>query len=99
MKRALKVNLLAHIDMQGEHSTVDLPEGMPKEIFQHLKRVRVRQQAMNIEQVSGLGDKTRSKPALKRTNKKRPKMDSVGKKRGDKKPSRQPRAPKPEDFT
>lgn len=95
----IESEFIGHIDMQGEHSTVDLPEGMPKEIFQHLKRVRVRQQAMNIEQVSGLGDKTRSKPALKRTNKKRPKMDSVGKKRGDKKPSRQPRAPKPEDFT
>lgn len=95
----IESEFIGHIDMQSEHSTVDLPDGMPKEIFQHLKRVRVRQQAMKIEQVSGLGDKGRSKPELKRTNKKRPKIDGAAKKRGEKKPSRQPRAPKPEDFT
>ncbi len=95
----IESEFIGHIDMHSEHSTVDLPDGMPKEIFQHLKRVRVRQQAMKIEQVSGLGDKSRNKLELKRTNKKRPKIDNAGKKRGDKKPSRQPRAPKPEDFT
>ncbi|OUS15225.1 ATP-dependent RNA helicase [Gammaproteobacteria bacterium 50_400_T64] len=95
----IESEFIGHIDMQDEHSTVDLPDGMPKEIFQHLKRVRVRQQAMKIEQVSGLGDKSRSKLELKRTNKKRPKVDGAGKKRGDKKPSRQPRTPKPEDFS
>ena len=92
----IESEFIGHIDMQSEHSTVDLPDGMPKEIFQHLKRVRVRQQPMKIEQVSGLGDKGRSKPELKRTNKKRPKIEGTGKKRGDKKPSRQP---KPEDFS
>lgn len=95
----IESEFIGHIDMQDEHSTVDLPDGMPKEIFQHLKRVRVRQQPMKIEQVSGLGDKSRSKLELKRTNKKRPKMDGAGKKRSDKKPSHQPRTPKPEDFT
>jgi len=54
---------------------------------------------MNIEQVSGLGDKGRNKLELKRTNKKRPRIDGATKKRGDKKPSHQARAPKPEDFT
>ena len=39
---------IGHIDIHDNYSTVDLPDGMPKEIFQHLKRVRVRQQAMNI---------------------------------------------------
>ena len=92
----IESEFIGHIDMQSEHSTVDLPDGMPKEIFQHLKRVRVRQQPMKIEQVTGLGDKGRSKPELKRTNKKRPKIEGAGKKRGDKKPSRQP---KPEDFS
>jgi len=95
----IESEFIGHIDMQSEHSTVDLPDGMPKEIFQHLKRVRVRQQAMKIEQVTGLGDKNREKPVLKRTNKKRPKIEGTIKKRGDKKPSRQPRAPKPEDFS
>ena len=95
----IESEFIGHIDMQDEHSTVDLPDGMPKEIFQHLKRVRVRQQPMKIEQVSGLGDKGRNKLELKRTNKKRPKIDGASKKRGDKKPSRQPHAPKPEDFS
>ena len=44
---------IGHIDIHDNYSTVDLPDGMPKEIFQHLKRVRVRQQAMNISVSSG----------------------------------------------
>jgi ATP-dependent RNA helicase DeaD len=40
------------IEIQDEFTTVELPEGMPKEIFQHLKKVRVRQRAMNISLLS-----------------------------------------------
>ena len=43
---------IGHIDIHDEFSTVDLPEGMPKEIFHHLKKVRVRQQAMKISLIS-----------------------------------------------
>lgn len=40
---------IGHIDIRDSHSTVDLPEGMPKEIFRHLQKVRVRQQPMQIK--------------------------------------------------
>lgn len=44
---------IGRIELYDEHSTVDLPKGMPKEIFQHLKKVRVRQVPLEIELSSG----------------------------------------------
>ncbi|MGB5830700.1 MAG: DbpA RNA binding domain-containing protein [Thiohalocapsa sp.] len=46
---------IGRIDIRGDHSTVDLPSGMPKEIFQHLKRVYVRGQSLRITAL-GSGD-------------------------------------------
>lgn len=43
---------IGRIKIDQNFSTVDLPEGMPNEIFQHLQRVRVRQQPMNITLLS-----------------------------------------------
>lgn len=43
---------IGRIKIDQNFSTVDLPDGMPKEIFQHLQRVRVRQQPMNITLLS-----------------------------------------------
>ena len=59
---------IGHIDIQDEFSTVDLPEGMPKEIFQHLKKVRVRQQAMKISLLTRDGDEAKPRKT-KRTTK------------------------------
>jgi ATP-dependent RNA helicase DeaD len=39
---------IGHIKLYEDYSTVDLPDGMPKELFQHLKNVRVRQHKLNI---------------------------------------------------
>ena len=36
------------INIQDDYSTVELPDGMPKEIFNHLKKVRVRNHPMHI---------------------------------------------------
>ncbi|RLA43426.1 MAG: ATP-dependent helicase [Gammaproteobacteria bacterium] len=65
---------IGHIDIHDNYSTVDLPDGMPKEIFQHLKKVRVRQQAMKISLANedsnagqALKKPTRSKAAHKQT--------------------------------
>jgi ATP-dependent RNA helicase DeaD len=44
----IEYDYIGYIGLEAEYSTVDLPEGMPKEIFQHLKRIRVRQQPLNI---------------------------------------------------
>ncbi len=39
---------IGHIRIEADHSFVDLPKGMPKAIFQDLKKVRVCGQALNI---------------------------------------------------
>jgi len=44
---------IGHIDIFDDHSTVDLPEGMPKEIFQHLKGVWVSGQRLQISRLGG----------------------------------------------
>ncbi|HAS51101.1 MAG TPA: ATP-dependent RNA helicase [Gammaproteobacteria bacterium] len=57
---------IGRIEIYDDYSTVDLPEGMPPEIFQHLKRVRVRQQMLNISPFDG-AEPDRKRPARPRT--------------------------------
>jgi len=45
---------IGRIEIHDDYSTVDLPDGMPPEIFQHLKRVRVRQHVLNIRRLDGV---------------------------------------------
>lgn len=42
---------IGRIEIHDDYSTVDLPTGMPEEIFQHLKKVRVRQYPLNISRL------------------------------------------------
>ncbi|WP_237067336.1 DEAD/DEAH box helicase [Microbulbifer guangxiensis] len=44
----LDSSYIGRIEIYPEFTTVDLPEGMPKEIFQHLKAVRVSGRVLNI---------------------------------------------------
>lgn len=44
---------IGQIVLHEQFSTVDLPEGMPKEVFQHLKHVYVRSQKLQIERDTG----------------------------------------------
>ena len=44
---------IGRIEIHDDYSTVDLPDGMPREIFQHLKKVRVRQCPLNISRLDG----------------------------------------------
>ena len=46
---------IGEIKLHDDHSTVDLPEGMPKELLNHLKKVRVCAKPMRI---SALGEGT-----------------------------------------
>ena len=39
---------IGHIDIREDHSFVDLPSGMPKEIFRQLQKVRVAGQQLQI---------------------------------------------------
>ena len=54
---------IGRIEIHDEYSTVDLPAGMPEEIFQHLKKVRVRQYPLNISRLGpSEPDRPRNRP-------------------------------------
>jgi len=57
---------IGRIEIYDDYSTVDLPDQMPLEIFQHLKRVRVRQQMLNISRLDG-AEPERKRSARPRT--------------------------------
>ena len=42
---------IGHIDIRDDHSFVDLPVGMPKEIFHELKKVKIRGVELRISRV------------------------------------------------
>ncbi len=88
---------IGHIKLHDTYSTVDLPEGMPKEIFTHLKKVWVCNQKLNIS-VAGAdtpapkkwskpkgksADKKSKKKIRKVVNEKKRKSISLNKKRSD----------------
>jgi ATP-dependent RNA helicase DeaD len=68
---------IGRIEIYQDHSTVDLPAGMPKEIFSHLKTVWVSGQRLQIAKAGG-GSADKKKPASK------PKSDKGAKKEGKK---------------
>jgi ATP-dependent RNA helicase DeaD len=43
---------IGRVDIREDHSFVDLPEGMPKEIFKQLQKVRVTGRELRISRVS-----------------------------------------------
>ncbi|MBV5273834.1 MAG: DEAD/DEAH box helicase [Lamprocystis purpurea] len=49
----LEGRFIGHIDIQDDHAIVDLPAGMPREIFSHLKRVFIRGRALQISVLDG----------------------------------------------
>ncbi|HRC73800.1 MAG TPA: DEAD/DEAH box helicase [Candidatus Competibacter sp.] len=62
---------IGRIEIHEDYSTVDLPDGMPKEIFQHLKKVRVRQHPLNISRFDGLDAGAPRKPPRRTVAEKR----------------------------
>ena len=56
---------IGRIQIFDEHSLVDLPQGMPKEVFMHLKRVWVGKKQLNITLEGSGKAKDGSKPAHK----------------------------------
>ncbi len=59
----LEGKFIGNITIEDEYSTVDLPTGMPDEIYQHLKKTRVGGRKLEIEKVL-------SKPGVKKMGKK-----------------------------
>ena len=59
----LEGRYIGHIDIHEDFSLVDLPEGMPKEIFHHLRKVRVCGQPLQITLDGGRPPRRGAKPA------------------------------------
>ena len=82
---------MGRIQINDDYSTIDLPEGMPKDIFMDLKSVRVAGQKLNIS-VFGEESVTKKRETLKR----KPRKDSDRKpsSRRRKEPAHKPRRKK-----
>ncbi|MCG6896706.1 MAG: DEAD/DEAH box helicase [Thiocapsa sp.] len=52
----LEGRYIGRIEIHEDHAFVDLPQGMPREIFNHLKRVFVRGQPLRISLATGARD-------------------------------------------
>jgi ATP-dependent RNA helicase DeaD len=50
----LESKFIGRIDIREDHTYLDLPEGMPDDVMEHLKRVRVAGQPMRISRVDGV---------------------------------------------
>lgn len=86
---------VGEVSIQKDHSTIDLPEGMPRDIFRELRKGWVCGQRLQIERIS---DKTEAKEKGRSTSKRRP-ADAPHKKKskgkgGSKKRSRGEKPPK-----
>lgn len=86
---------IGHIKIHDDYSTVDLPAGMPEEIFEDLQHTRVCQQALKI---SPIGRSEGRKPAPSRRPRTKPKPGAVKKssapRAGSKKPSANKKPPR-----
>ena len=55
----VELRLIGYINIRKTHAVISLPEGMPADIFQHLKEVEINQQALNIKRLGGQNRKPR----------------------------------------
>ncbi|MGN2252410.1 DEAD/DEAH box helicase [Frateuria sp. GZRe12] len=49
----LESGFIGRVSIRGDYSLIDLPDGMPKEVFDHLKKVWVSQQQLRISEWDG----------------------------------------------
>ncbi|HEV2539697.1 MAG TPA: DEAD/DEAH box helicase [Frateuria sp.] len=58
----LESQFIGRVSIRGDYSLIDLPEGMPKEVFEHLKKVWVSQQQLHISEWDGSEEPAGSAP-------------------------------------
>ncbi|WP_206860817.1 DEAD/DEAH box helicase [Lysobacter changpingensis] len=58
----LESRYIGRIDIRDDHSLIDLPEGMPREVMDHLKRVRVAGQQLRISRAGEGGGHGAQRP-------------------------------------
>lgn len=47
----IDAEFIGRIELRDDHSFVDLPKGMPREIYKHLQQVRVRNHDMRLRRI------------------------------------------------
>ncbi|MBV7315265.1 DEAD/DEAH box helicase [Shewanella sp. NIFS-20-20] len=62
----IESRFIGHIQLLDQMTTVDLPQGMPKDVMQHLKKVRVCGKPLNIREVGDEVIPTDSRPPRRR---------------------------------
>jgi len=71
---------IGRIEIYDDHATVDLPEGMPKELFTHLKSVWVSGQRLQISKAGSRQAKDREERGQKKTEGRgKPRLDNADK--------------------
>jgi len=73
----LESQYIGHIEIFDDFTLIDLPEGMPKETFNDLKKVWVCQRQLQISRFKG--DDTAAQPSGKPAKKRKPKHTVKGK--------------------
>lgn len=71
----LESQYIGRISIMDDHSYVDLPEGMPRDIFQHLRKVWVNQQQLQISLPDATHESHSDKPKRKMPRKGAPRKD------------------------
>ncbi|MFK2872911.1 DEAD/DEAH box helicase [Dyella lipolytica] len=61
----LESQYIGRLSIRGDYSLIDLPDGMPAEIFEHLKKVWVNQQMLRIAEWKGSDDDAGGRPPRK----------------------------------
>ncbi|RPE81893.1 DEAD/DEAH box helicase [Vulcaniibacterium tengchongense] len=68
----LESRYIGRIDIRDDHSLIDLPEGMPREVMEHLKRVRVAGQPLRISRAGEHGQRPHGRHAGRGGDERRP---------------------------
>lgn len=76
---------IGRINIYDDYSLVDLPEGMPKEIFNELKKVWVVGQQLKISRLTSAGTHEKSRRPASKKSKTGKKRKTARKKTGKKK--------------
>lgn len=58
--------MIPFVDIRNEFTIVELPEGMPEDIFQHLKTIEIQRQKLDIKRLSANSNKKRANNARRR---------------------------------
>ena len=77
----LDSEFIGRIDIQDDHSFVDLPEGMPKDVLRILQNTWVAGQKLNMRRQSDNNKPKSNKPKRLRSDKKKPKNTSKQRKK------------------